>query len=98
MTWKPSFRCLAMVVRVFVVMMNLLGDLWLVATASASGGDSTGEVQSYLAKWKSKVWPYLVVSSNGLVECIVLWARTFSSVKNYDLWSDDDGACALFPS
>jgi hypothetical protein len=34
------------VVWVFVAMENLLHDLWLVAAASASGGDSTGGVQS----------------------------------------------------
>jgi hypothetical protein len=33
-----------MVVRVFVAMMNFLGDSWLLAAASASGGDIGGEV------------------------------------------------------
>jgi hypothetical protein len=46
LTWKPSFWRLATMVRVFVVMKNLLGDLWVIAAVSANGGDNTGEDQS----------------------------------------------------
>jgi hypothetical protein len=54
--------------------------------------------KSYLTGWKSKVLPQLVVPCNGLVQDIVLWARTSSRMKTYDLWSGDNGACALFSS
>jgi hypothetical protein len=37
MTWKPSFWEIAMVVQVFVAIKRLLGDLWLMAIASARG-------------------------------------------------------------
>jgi hypothetical protein len=43
---EAKFQGQAMVVRVFVTMRNLLGDSWIVVAASASGGKSTGEVQS----------------------------------------------------
>jgi hypothetical protein len=46
MTWKPSFWWLAIVVKVFVAIRNFLGDLWLVAATSASGGSSVRAVQS----------------------------------------------------
>jgi hypothetical protein len=57
-TWKLSFWGLVAMVRVFVVMRNLLGDSWLIAATTTSGGDSTWEVWCfYLVGWKPKVWP-----------------------------------------
>jgi hypothetical protein len=43
---EAKFQGQATVVWVFVTMRNLLGDSWIVVAASASGGKSTGEVQS----------------------------------------------------
>jgi hypothetical protein len=99
MTWKPNLWGLAMVIRVFVVSRNLLGDLWLVAAALASGGDSSGEVQSPTLPGENPRsglnWLYLAMT---LLKVLFSLARTFSRVKTYDRWSGDDGACALFPS
>jgi hypothetical protein len=41
---QAEFSGLAMVVRILVAMRNLLGDLWLVAAVSVSGGNNIGEV------------------------------------------------------
>jgi hypothetical protein len=38
------------------------------------------------------------VTSNVLIEGLVLWAWTFYKVKTYVLCSDDDDTCVLFPS
>jgi hypothetical protein len=96
MVWKLSFWWLAMMVQVFVAMRNLLGDFWIVTTASECGGDNTGEVQSPILQsenprsslnfcaWQWPCWMHCFVSKN------FLWD------KNYDLWSRDDDVCAPF--
>jgi hypothetical protein len=56
----------------------------------------SSSTESRLPGWKPNVWPLLVVPVNYLVEGIILWSRTFYSVKTQDFRSDDDNACVLF--
>jgi hypothetical protein len=90
---KAKIRGLEMVVQVFVAMRNLLGDLWLVAAASISGSNNTWEVLSHTFQGKNL--------RSGLclaMDLLKAWARTFSRVKTYDLWSNSDNVYVLFSS
>jgi hypothetical protein len=82
MIWKPSFWWLATEIRVFVMMRNLLGDLWLVAAASGSGGDSTGGIQSPTLQDENPrsdlSWLCMAMA---LLKALFLWVMTFSRVS-----------------
>ena len=75
-----------MVVRFLVELRNLLGDLLLGAAAMASGGDSTGEVQSPNYKGENLRsglnWLCLAMT---LLKALFLCVRPFFRVKTYDL-------------
>jgi hypothetical protein len=83
--------------QVFNAMKNLLGDSWLTAATSSSGGGSTWEVQSLM--FEGENLRFFLIGCAWQWPC---WSHCFESthflrVKTYDLWSGNDGACALFP-
>jgi hypothetical protein len=88
MTWQLRFLGLAMVVQVIMAMRNLLGNLWLVAAASASGVTTREnfKVLSYRVKfqgltlidcvWQLPCWRHYFMSENRvtttLLQCFLL--------------------------
>jgi hypothetical protein len=78
---KAEFCRLAMVVRVFVAMSNLLGDSWLIEAALASVGGSTWEVQCPTLQGKN-----LRSSLNWLCLAIILLKGLFHNRGLFPWW------------